>query len=157
MVWCLIILFEQVFGGLPQGIGNKKFEENDMSAVTYSSIAPHSRIYQGFSQSERLANPCDAPSESRLTRRGRLARTLFILSLTVVIAAGFAARSGAGAHVVNAPSYVIVVVPVGASLWSVASAYSDGDVTAMVERIREANNLPSYDVAAGARLRVPIK
>lgn len=152
-----MLLFEQMFGGPPQGVGNKKFEENDMSAVTYSSIAPHSGIYLGFSQSEWLANPSGAQSESRLTRRGRLARTLFVLSLTVVMAAGFAARSGAGSHVDIGPSYVIVVVPVGASLWSVASAYSDGDVAAMVETIRETNNLPSYDVAAGARLRVPVK
>jgi hypothetical protein len=37
----------------------------------------------------------------------------------------------------------------------VASAYTSGDVQVMVEAIREANNLPGYDVAAGARLKVP--
>lgn len=128
-----------------------------MSAVSYNSIAPHNRLHQGLSQSEWLINPSGAHSESRLTRRGRLTRTVVVLSLTVVMAAGFAAHSGAGSKVLSAPSYVSVVVPAGASLWSVALAYSDGDVAAMVEAIREANNLPGYDVAAGARLRVPVK
>jgi hypothetical protein len=40
-------------------------------------------------------------------------------------------------------------------LWSIAAAYGDGDITAMVEAIREANNLTGYDIAAGARLRIP--
>ena len=116
-----------------------------MSAVTCNLVASQSSVNQGF-----LANPSGA-----LTRRGRLARSVVVLSLSVVMAAGFAARSGAGDQVVQAPSYTTVVVPAGATLWSVASAYSDGDVQAMVEAIREANNLSGYDVAAGARLKVP--
>lgn len=112
-------------------------EENDMSAVVFNSLAPQSSVNQG------------------LSRRARLARTLVVLSLTVVLAAGFAARSGAGDHVSNTPSFVSVVAPGGATLWSIAAAYSDGDITAMVETIREANNLTGYDIAAGARLRIP--
>jgi LysM repeat protein len=145
VVWCLIRLFEQVFGYLPQGYSQYRYEENDMSAVTFNSVASQSSVNQGF-----LANPSGA-----LTRRGRLARTVVVLSLSVVMAAGFAARSGAGDQVVAATSYTTVVVPAGATLWSVASAYSDGDIQGMVEAIREANNLPGYDVAAGARLKVP--
>jgi len=141
VVWCLIGLFEQVFGYLPQGSS----QEMTMSAVTFNSVASQSSVNQGF-----LANPSGA-----LTRRGRLARTVVVLSLSVVMAAGFAARSGAGDQVVAATSYTTVVVPAGATLWSVASAYSDGDVQAMVEAIREANNLSGYDIAAGARLKVP--
>lgn len=118
-----------------------------MSAVTFNSVASQSSVNQGF-----FANPSGA-----LSRRGRLARTVVVLSLSVVMAAGFAARSGAGDQVVQGISYTTVVVPAGATLWSVASAYSHGDVQAMVEAIREANNLPGYDVAAGARLRVPTK
>ena len=117
-----------------------------MSAVTFNAVASQSSLNQGF-----LANP----SGALLTRRGRLARTVVVASLTVVLVAGFAATSGAGDEVVAATSYTTVVVPAGATLWSVASAYSDGDVQAMVEAIREANNLPGYDVAAGARLKVP--
>ena len=116
-----------------------------MSALTFNSVASQRSVNQGF-----LANPSGG-----LTRRGRLARTVVVLSLSVVLAAGFAARSGAGDQVVAATSYATVVVPAGATLWSVASAYSDGDIQGMVEAIREANNLPGYDVAAGARLKVP--
>ena len=126
-----------------------------MSAVTFNSRAPKSSINQGFSRTEWLTNPSGTQSLVRLSRRGRLARTLVVLSLTVVMAAGFAARSGAGDHVSSAPSYVSVVVPGGTTLWSIAAAYGDGDITAMVEAIREANNLTGYDIAAGARLRIP--
>jgi len=116
-----------------------------MSAVTFNSVASQSSVNQGF-----FANPSGA-----LSRRGRLARTVVVLSLSVVMAAGFAARSGAGDQVVHATSYTTVVVPAGATLWAVAAAYTSGDVQAMVEAIREANYLPGYDVAAGARLKVP--
>ena len=129
-----------------------------MSAVAFNSRAPKSSVNQGFSSGEWLTNPSGTQSLARLSRRGRLARTLVVLSLTVVMAAGFAARSGAGDHVSNvsnASSYVNVVVPGGATLWSIAAAYGDGDITAMVEAIREANNLTGYDIAAGARLRIP--
>ncbi|MBF8253066.1 MAG: cell division suppressor protein YneA [Actinobacteria bacterium] len=126
-----------------------------MSAVTFNSRTPQSSVNQGFSSSEWLTNPSGTQSSVTLSRRGRLARTLVVLSLTVVMAAGFAARSGAGNHVSNAPSFVNVVVPGGATLWSIAAAYGDGDITSMVEAIREANNLTGYDIAAGARLRIP--
>jgi LysM repeat protein len=73
--------------------------------------------------------------------------------------AGAAATSGAGEQILtpspNTNSYVTVVVPSGATLWSVASAYGEGDVQVMLEAIREANNLSGYDITAGARLRVP--
>ena len=145
MLWCLIILFEHVFDYLPQGHGQKKYEENDMSAVTFNSVALKSSVNQGF-----LATPSGG-----LNRRGRLARTLVVASLAVVLMAGFAARSGAGDQVSHASSYVTVAVPAGATLWSIASAYSKGDTQAMVEAIREANNLSGYDIVAGARLRIP--
>ena len=96
-----------------------------------------------------------------LTRSARLTRTFVVLSLAIVLVAGAAATSGAGDQIVasspNTNSYVTVVVPSGATLWSVASAYGEGDVQAMVEAIREANNLLGYDITAGAKLRVPRK
>ena len=97
------------------------------------------------------------PSGAGMSRRGRLARTLVVASLTVVLAAGFAAKSVGGDQVVAATSYVTVVVPSGATLWSVASAYATGDIQAMVETIREVNNLKGYDVQAGQKLRIPSK
>jgi len=123
-----------------------------MSALTFNSAVTTGSAQQGLSKSEWLTNPSGA-----LTRRGRLARTLVVASLAVVMAAGLAAKSGAGDQVTVAPSYVNVIVPGGATLWSVASAYSTGDVAAMVELIREANNLRGYDVVAGQKLRVPVK
>ena len=123
-----------------------------MSALTYTtgfnSVASKTIVNQGF-----LANPSGG-----LNRRGRLARTLFVLSLTVVMAAGFAARSGAGQDVAStAPSYEIVVVAPGETLWSVAAAYASGDVQGLVNEIREANNLKGVDLQAGQKLRVPLK
>jgi LysM repeat protein len=93
-----------------------------------------------------------------LTRRGRLARTLFVLSLSVVLVAGFASRSGANQLVSDsAPTFTTVVVAPGETLWSVAAAYATGDVQAMVSQIREANNLKGLDLQAGQKLRVPLK
>ena len=123
-----------------------------MSAVTfntgYNSTTSKSIVNQALQ-----TNP-----SGTLTRRGRLARTFVVLSLTVVMAAGFAARSGAGQDVAStAPSYSVVVVAPGETLWSVAAAYATGDVQGMVNEIREANNLKGVDLQAGQKLRVPLK
>jgi ABC-type transport system involved in cytochrome bd biosynthesis fused ATPase/permease subunit len=127
-----------------------------MSAVTFStgfnSTTSKSIINQGLLKSEWHANP-----SRRLTRRGRLARTIVVLSLTVVMAAGFASQSGAGqVEASTAPSYEIVVVAPGETLWSVAAAYATGDVQGLINEIREVNNLKGYDLQAGQRLRVPL-
>jgi LysM repeat protein len=123
-----------------------------MSALTINSFGSttsgKSSVNQGF-----LANP-----SGRLTRRGRLARTIVVLSLAVVMVAGFAATSGANqeAPVAAAPSYSVVVVAPGETLWSVAAAYATGDVQGLINEIREVNNLKGYDLQAGQRLRVPL-
>ena len=123
-----------------------------MSAVTFitgfNSTTSKSIVNQALQ-----ANPSGG-----ITRRGRLARTFVVLSLTVVMAAGFASQSGAGQiEASTAPSYEIVVVAPGETLWSVAAAYASGDVQGMVNDIREANNLSGFDLQAGQRLRVPVK
>ncbi len=107
-----------------------------------------------------------------LTRRGRLARTLLVLSLSIVLGAGFAMKAGAGdsaggsgalsAAKINgssdAKSYVVVTVAAGETLWSLASQMADGgDVQALVAEIASANSLSGVDVEAGQKLRVPIK
>jgi LysM repeat protein len=124
-----------------------------MSALTVTSFGSttsgKSNVNQGF-----LANP-----SGHLTRRGRLARTIVVLSLAVVMVAGFAATSGANqeAPVASAaPSYSVVVVAPGETLWSVAAAYATGDVQGLINEIREVNNLKGYDLQAGQRLRVPL-
>ena len=154
VVGCLIVLFEQLFEHLPQG---KTAGDKDMSTLTINSFGSttsgKSIVNQGFLMNEQQANP-----SGRLTRRGRLARTCVVLSLTVVMAAGFASQSGAGqVEASTAPSYEIVVVAPGETLWSVAAAYASGDVQGMVNQIRETNNLSGFDLQAGQKLRVPVK
>ena len=127
-----------------------------MSALTINSFgnatSGKSSVNQGFLMTQQV-NP-----SGRLTRRGRLARTCVVLSLTVVMAAGFASQSGAGqVEASTAPSYEIVVVAPGETLWSVAAAYASGDVQGLVNEIREVNNLQGFDLQAGQRLRVPLK
>ncbi len=123
-----------------------------MSTLTFNSVSGKSIVNQGF-----LSNQQTNPSGG-ITRRGRLARTFVVLSLTVVMAAGFASQSGAGQDVAStAPSYEIIVVAPGETLWSVAAAYASGDVQGLVHDIREANNLTGFDLQAGQRLRVPLK
>jgi nucleoid-associated protein YgaU len=108
-----------------------------------------------------------------LTRRGRLARTLLVLSLSIVLGAGFAMKAGAGdagasggdalsAAKINgssdAKSYVVVTVAAGETLWSLASQMADGgDVQALVADIASANSLSGVDVEAGQKLRIPVK
>ena len=152
VVGCLIVLFEQLFEYLPQG---KTAGEKQMSTLTINSFGSttsgKSIVNQGFLTNDWQANP-----SGRLTRRGRLARTLVVLSLTVVMAAGFASQSGAGqVEAGTAPSYEIVVVAPGETLWSVAAAYASGDVQGLVNEIREVNNLQGFDLQAGQKLRVP--
>jgi LysM repeat protein len=147
VVGCLIVLFEQLFEHLPQG---KTAGEKQMSTLTvttgFNSMTSKSIVNQALQ-----ANP-----SGRLTRRGRLARTLVVLSLTVVMAAGFASQSGAGqVEASTAPSYEIVVVAPGETLWSVAAAYASGDVQGLVNEIREVNNLTGFDLQAGQKLRIP--
>lgn len=101
-----------------------------------------------------------------LTRRGRLARTLLVLSLSVVLGAGFAMNAGAGdalsAAKINgssdAKSYVVVTVASGETLWSLASKMADGgDVQSLVADIASANSLKGVDVTAGQKLSIPVK
>jgi len=103
-----------------------------------------------------------------LTRRGRLARTLLVLSLSIVLGAGFAMKAGAGnndalsAAKINGSSdvksYVVVTVAAGETLWSLASQMADGgDVQSLVAEIASVNSLSGVDVEAGQKLRIPVK
>ncbi len=99
----------------------------------------------------------------KLTRRGRLARLAMVLSLSIVLGAGFAMKASGGDSVGQAGSttYIKVVVAPGETLWSIAAdtaaAIGDGhgDVRAMVDEIVSVNSLAQPDVQAGQVLRVP--
>ena len=99
---------------------------------------------------------------SGLNRRGRLARFLVVLSLAVVLLAGFAFTAGAGDVVSTSTdsgstSYVVLTVGSGDSIWSIARAVADGrDVRSVVDAIVTANSLSDGDVVAGQKIRVPL-
>ena len=93
-------------------------------------------------------------------RSRKLARTIVVTSLLVVIGAGFSAvgnastTSSSQSSVAN--SYMSVVVAPGETLWSIAGLVG-GNSSAVVDQIIEANHLRSSEVQAGQKLLVPLK
>jgi hypothetical protein len=114
-------------------------------------------VNQGFSQQGFLQTN---PSGMQLNRRGRLARTLVVLSLAIVMVATFAFSAGAGSTdsmSATPDSYVTVVVGPGESLWSLANRMAgDGDARSLIEEIMVVNSLATPDVQAGQSLRIPL-
>ncbi len=87
-----------------------------MSTATINAVSAKTLINQGFSQIVESTNPSGSIV---LNRRGRLARTLVVLSLAVVMVATFAFSAGAGSTdsmSATPDSYVTVVVGPGESL-----------------------------------------
>ena len=106
------------------------------------------------------------PSGVRLNRRGRLARTLVVLSLAIVLGSLVSgslvsANAGAGTEVgpSKAGSFITVTVAPGETIWSLATrmAPETGDVRGLVSEILEVNSLASVDVEAGQKIRIPLK
>ena len=94
-----------------------------------------------------------------LRQRRRLARSIFSLSLLVVIGAGFSAVSHASdshSHSGTA-GFVKIVVGNGQSLWSIASIINKNDPTSVVEEIVSTNGLLSPDLKPGESIWVPAK
>ena len=127
-----------------------------MSTATINAVSAKTPINQGFSQVLNSTNP----SGVVLNRRGRLARTLVILSLAIVMVATFAFSAGAGSTdsmAATPDSYVTVVVGPGESLWSLAGRMAgDGDARSLIEEIMAVNSLATPDVQAGQSLRIPL-
>jgi len=124
-----------------------------MSTATINVVSAKTLINQGFSHSTN-------PSGIVLNRRGRLARTLVVLSLAIVMVATFAFSAGAGSTdsmAATPDSFVTVVVGPGESLWSLAGRMaSDGDARSLIEEIMIVNSLATPDVQAGQSLRIPL-
>jgi len=93
----------------------------------------------------------------------RLARSVLSLSLLVVIGAGFSSISSASdvdetSSSKSKSKYVQVVVTPGESIWSIAAMVADhNEIATVVANIVEVNQLKSADVAAGAKIFVPIQ
>ena len=122
-----------------------------MSTISYNATSAETLINQGFSTN---------PSAVHLTRRGRLARTLLVLSLAVVLASVFGLKAGAGTpDQVGAPtSFIQVTVAPGDTLWSLATRMADGgDVRSLVDEIASVNSLATAEVQAGQKLRIPLR
>jgi hypothetical protein len=124
-----------------------------MSTATINVVSAKTLINQGFSHSTN-------PSGIVLNRRGRLARTLVVLSLAIVMVATFAFSAGAGSTdsmAATPDSFVTVVVGPGESLWSLAGRMAgDGDARSLIEEIMIVNSLATPDVQAGQSLRIPL-
>ena len=93
----------------------------------------------------------------RLTRRGRLA--VFVLSVAVLLAVGFALASGSMATAERGESVPTEVITVGTgqTLWDIAADVSDdGDVRAAMREIERINALESTMLVAGQRLAIPV-
>ena len=120
-----------------------------MSALMISQ----SSVNQGF-----LTNP-----SVRLNRRGRLARTLVVLSLAIVVAsvaggeAGANTSAGDSSQAATSARFITVTVAPGDTLWSLAGQLSDsGSTQALVADIIEINSLSSADVSTGQEIRIPL-
>jgi hypothetical protein len=113
---------------------------------------------EGFSQQGFLQTN---PSGMQLNRRGRLARTLVVLSLAIVMLATFGFSAGAGnSDQMNPTSdaFITVTVGPGESLWSLAGQIAvDGDKRSLVDEIISINSLPTADVQVGQELRIPLQ
>ena len=121
-----------------------------MSTISLSATSSKALINQGFSTN---------PSGVHLTRRGRLARTLLVLSLAVVLASvfGFSAGAGTSDSIGEPTSFIEVTVAPGDTLWSLATRMAGGaDVRAMVDEIASVNALASADLQAGQKVRIPL-
>ena len=130
-----------------------------MSTMTINSVSSSKVIdlsesidWQGFQ-----ANPS---GRIKLNRRGRLARTLVVLSLAIVAASVAGGKAGADTTVapVVAKSFITVTVAPGDTVWSLANQVSEGkNVRSLVAAIIEINSLDSVDVEAGQKIRIPIQ
>jgi LysM repeat protein len=123
-------------------------EQKTMSAIT--------SVNQGFYAFESN----DRPSGIVLNRRGRLARTLVVLSLAIVLGSLVSANAGAGTEAgpSKAGSFITVTVAPGETIWSLATRMTadGGDTRGLVSQILEVNSLASVDVEAGQKIRIPL-
>jgi hypothetical protein len=129
-----------------------------MTATRAETLVNQGFSQEGFSQQGFLQTN---PSGMQLNRRGRLARTLVVLSLAIVMVSAFAFSAGAGNTDQMSPTsdaFITVTVGPGESLWSLAGQIAvDGDKRSLVDEIISINSLPTADVQVGQELRIPLQ
>ena len=129
-----------------------------MTAMTAQTLVNQGFSHQGFLQT----NPSGPViNKIELNRRGRLARTLVVLSLAIVMLATFGFSAGAGNSDQMSPTskaFITVTVGPGESLWSLAGQIAvDGDKRSLVDEIISINSLRTADVQVGQELRIPLQ
>ena len=128
-----------------------------MSTATINVVSAKTLVNQGFSHVVTSTNPSGSIV---LNRRGRLARTLVVLSLAIVLLATFGFSAGAGNSDQMSPTsdhFITVIVGPGESLWSLAGQIAvDGDKRSLVDEIISINSLATADVQVGQELRIPL-
>ena len=122
-----------------------------MSTMTINSMNTSKVVdFQGFS-----ANPS---GRIVLNRRGRLARTLVVLSLAIVAASVAGGQAGAQTSKVQVAStqFITVTVAPGDTVWSLANRVDSHNPGALVASIIEVNGLGNGDLTAGQKIRIPL-
>ena len=123
-----------------------------MSTISLNTTKAETLVNQGFLQTN--------PSGMHLNRRGRLARTLVVLSLAIVLLATFGFSAGAGntdQMSSTTGDFITITVGPGESLWSLAGQIAvDGDKRSLVDEIISINSLATADVQVGQELRIPL-
>jgi LysM repeat protein len=121
-----------------------------MSTLTINTVGPRNVDFKGFS-----ANPS---GRIVLNRRGRLARTLVVLSLAIVAASVAGGQAGADTSKTQVTSshFITVTVAPGDTVWSLANRVDSRDPGALVASIIEINGLGNGDLTAGQKIRIPL-
>jgi hypothetical protein len=107
----------------------------------------------------RIRQPRPTPQgRVRLTRRGRVVVTLFLLALVLAAAVLLGGTSVATGEAGSDVPTRTVVVGEGDTLWQIAGDVAGpGDVREMVHRIEKLNSLPGPALEVGQELAVPVE
>lgn len=128
-------------------IGTTKTAARKVTTDTVG-VADHPCSEGGYA-AERYPDRGRSDSGYRMSRWARLALTVTVLAAAVVVVV--ALTSGP-----STPRWVDVTVAPGDSLWSIASTSApDRDPRAVIEEIKQLNDVPGDLLPIGAVLRVP--
>ena len=114
------------------------------------TLSPEAGQDEGLDPASTEVTAVDGAKEGyRLGRWARLALTVIVLTAAVVVVLTATAGS-------PPPASVDVTVGPGDTLWSIATdAAPDRDPRAVIEELKQLNNLPDQVLAIGVVLRVP--